>query len=90
MMILHSLACVLFLFGLANAAPMVVDFGSEFIKVATLTREAHHFGELVLNEQSARKSDSIVAFADAKRFYNIMARNAVSSAAPLHGAHARA
>ena len=73
--------CVILLLNAASLASkvlpvMVVDFGSENLKVAVLSRGAHHHFELALNEQAARKSDSIVAFADGKRYFNIMAKNA--------------
>lgn len=59
---------------------MVLDVGSEFIKSSLLVYDTNFF-ELVLNEQSARKSDSIVAFSnDNKRLYSILAKAMVSFA----------
>lgn len=53
---------------------IVVDFGSEFIKTSLLVYDTSFF-ELVLNEQSSRKSDSIIAFSnDNKRLYSILAK----------------
>jgi hypoxia up-regulated 1 len=40
---------------------LTVDFGSEFMKMSLAQEKALSF-ELVLNEQSARKSDAVVAF----------------------------